>query len=110
VLLLQTTVREALVVSATLRLYEGREKHLLEAFVDDVLELVELTPNRDTLVGWGHRCRGKVVGQGQCWGQSGTVGGQGDVLELVELTPNRDILVGGGQGTVGDSRQGTAVG
>ncbi|KAF6262509.1 ATP-binding cassette transporter [Scenedesmus sp. NREL 46B-D3] len=53
----RTTVREALVVSATLRLYEGRERHLLEAFVDDVLELVELAPNRNTLVGmpgeWG---------------------------------------------------------
>uniref|UniRef100_A0A383WGZ5 ABC transporter domain-containing protein n=1 Tax=Tetradesmus obliquus TaxID=3088 RepID=A0A383WGZ5_TETOB len=53
----RTTVREALVVSATLRLYDGRERHLLEAFVDDVLQLVELGPNRDTLVGvpgeWG---------------------------------------------------------
>jgi hypothetical protein len=52
-------VREALVVSATLRLYEGREKHLLEAFVDDVLQLVELSPNRDTLV----RAHGSLLWQ-----------------------------------------------
>jgi hypothetical protein len=43
-------VREALVVSAVLRLYEGRARHLLQAFVDDVLQLVELTPNRDMMV------------------------------------------------------------
>jgi hypothetical protein len=43
-------VREALVVSAVLRLYEGRQRDLLQAFVDDVLQLVELTPNRDMMV------------------------------------------------------------
>jgi len=48
----QTTVREALVVSATLRLYDTREKELIESFVDDVMELVELQPNRDALVSW----------------------------------------------------------
>lgn len=37
-------------VSATLRLYDTREKHLIESFVDDVMELVELVPNKDALV------------------------------------------------------------
>lgn len=51
---LQTTVREALVVSATLRLYDTRDKHTIESFVDDVLDLVELQPNKEALVGgWG---------------------------------------------------------
>jgi hypothetical protein len=48
--LLQTTVREALVVSATLRLWETRDKALVEAFVDEVLQLVELDSSRDALV------------------------------------------------------------
>jgi hypothetical protein len=48
--LLQTTVREALVVSATLRLWETRDKALVEAFVDEVLQLVELDSTRDALV------------------------------------------------------------
>lgn len=43
-------MREALVVSATLRLYDTREKDLIESFVDDVLDLVELQPNKDALV------------------------------------------------------------
>jgi hypothetical protein len=43
-------VREALVVSATLRLYEGRDKALIESFVDEVLQLVELDSTRDALV------------------------------------------------------------
>eukprot|EP00879_Flechtneria_rotunda_P006755 GHRR01007099.1.p1 GENE.GHRR01007099.1~~GHRR01007099.1.p1 ORF type:complete len:1177 (+),score=387.98 GHRR01007099.1:1343-4873(+) len=53
----RTTVREALVVSAMLRLYDTQNKHMVEAFVDEVMELVELIPNRDALVGmpgdWG---------------------------------------------------------
>jgi hypothetical protein len=47
---LQTTVREALVVSATLRLWETRDKALVESFVDEVLQLVELDSTRDALV------------------------------------------------------------
>lgn len=50
---LQTTVREALVNSAMLRLYHTRERGLIESFVDDVMQLVELTPNRDALVRQG---------------------------------------------------------
>ncbi|KAF6261001.1 ATP-binding cassette transporter [Scenedesmus sp. NREL 46B-D3] len=53
----RTTVREALVVSATLRLWETRDKALVESFVDEVLQLVELDSTRDALVGepgeWG---------------------------------------------------------
>eukprot|EP00878_Enallax_costatus_P036482 GHUV01040973.1.p1 GENE.GHUV01040973.1~~GHUV01040973.1.p1 ORF type:complete len:312 (+),score=73.72 GHUV01040973.1:315-1250(+) len=53
----RTTVREALQYSAMLRLYATREKALIDSFVDDVMDLVELTPNRDALVGmpgeWG---------------------------------------------------------
>jgi hypothetical protein len=48
--LLQTTVREALVVSATLRLWETRDKALVDSFVDEVLQLVELDSTRDALV------------------------------------------------------------
>lgn len=36
--------------SCPLRLYDTRDKELIESFVDDVLELVELGPNRDALV------------------------------------------------------------
>jgi hypothetical protein len=50
---LQTTVREALVVSATLRLYDTRDTAMIESFVDDVVDLVELQPNKDALVGAG---------------------------------------------------------
>jgi len=32
------------------RLYDTREKELIESFVDDVMELVELEPNKDALV------------------------------------------------------------
>lgn len=32
------------------RLYDTRDKALIEEFVDDVMELVELQPNRDALV------------------------------------------------------------
>jgi hypothetical protein len=35
------------------RLYDTREKGLIDEFVDDVLELVELEPNRDALVSCG---------------------------------------------------------
>lgn len=36
------------------RLYDTREKHLIESFVDDVLELVELQPNKNALVRHTH--------------------------------------------------------
>lgn len=35
---------------ATCRLYDTRDKAVIEEFVDDVLDLVELGPNRDALV------------------------------------------------------------
>jgi hypothetical protein len=34
------------------RLYDTRDKHLIEAYVDDVMDLVELQPNKDALVSW----------------------------------------------------------
>lgn len=43
-------MREALVVSATLRLWETRDKALIESFVDEVLQLVELDSTRNALV------------------------------------------------------------
>lgn len=49
--LLQTTVREALLFSCTLRLYGERSKESLEEFVDDIMQLVELQPLRNALVG-----------------------------------------------------------
>jgi hypothetical protein len=39
-----------LVLFLSCRLYDTREKGLIDEFVDDVLELVELEPNRDALV------------------------------------------------------------
>lgn len=36
------------------RLYDTREKHLIESFVDDVLDLVELQPNKNALVRHTH--------------------------------------------------------
>jgi hypothetical protein len=32
------------------RLYDTREKHLIQSFVDDVMDLVELQPNKEALV------------------------------------------------------------
>lgn len=61
VLFVQTTVREALQYSAVLRLYGTRDKARIEAFVDEVMGLVELTPNRDALV------REKVLGSNLYW-------------------------------------------
>lgn len=37
-------------VSATLRLWETRDKALIESFVDEVLQLVELDSTRNALV------------------------------------------------------------
>ena len=45
----QTTVREALLFSAQLRT-QGETKEVITAFVDEVMDLVELTPLRDGLV------------------------------------------------------------
>ncbi|KAL3144459.1 hypothetical protein ABBQ32_004202 [Trebouxia sp. C0010 RCD-2024] len=46
----QTTVREALLFSARLRT-RGETNEVITAFVDEVMDLVELTPLRDGLVG-----------------------------------------------------------
>ena len=45
----QTTVREALLFSARLRT-RGETNEVITAFVDEVMDLVELTPLRDGLV------------------------------------------------------------
>lgn len=45
----QTTVREALLFSAQLRT-RGETTEVITAFVDEVMDLVELTPLRDGLV------------------------------------------------------------
>ena len=45
----QTTVREALLFSAKLRT-RGETNEVITAFVDEVMDLVELTPLRDGLV------------------------------------------------------------
>ncbi|MCO5595690.1 hypothetical protein L7F22_049735 [Adiantum nelumboides] len=45
------TVKESLVYSAWLRLPSEIDKHTKEMFVDEVMELVELTPIADALVG-----------------------------------------------------------
>lgn len=45
----QTTVREALLFSARLRT-RGETNEVISAFVDEVMDLVELTPLRDGLV------------------------------------------------------------
>ena len=45
----QTTVREALLFSAQLRT-RGETNEVITAFVDEVMDLVELTPLRDGLV------------------------------------------------------------
>ena len=45
----QTTVREALLFSAQLRT-QGETTEVITAFVDEVMDLVELTPLRDGLV------------------------------------------------------------
>ncbi len=47
----QTTVREALVISAVLRLTHTRDRGLIEAFADEVMALTELGAQRDALVG-----------------------------------------------------------
>ena len=44
------------------RLYDTREHSLIESFVDDVMELVELEPNKDALVGSAaHSCWHKLA-------------------------------------------------
>ena len=48
-------MREALLISAVLRLYHTRDQTLINAFVDNVLDMVELTPIRDALVSGGLR-------------------------------------------------------
>ena len=45
-----TTVQEALAFSAALRIADAT-KDVLSAFVDEIMELVELTPLRDLVVG-----------------------------------------------------------
>lgn len=51
----QTTVREALLFSAQLRT-QGETSEVITAFVDEVMDLVELTPLRDGLVGPPTHC------------------------------------------------------
>ena len=51
----QTTVREALLFSAQLRT-QGETSEVITAFVDEVMDLVELTPLRDGLVGLPTHC------------------------------------------------------
>lgn len=54
----QTTVREALLFSAKLRT-QGETDEVITAFVDEVMDLVELTPLRDGLVSFFWRlCHG----------------------------------------------------
>ena len=51
----QTTVREALLFSARLRT-RGETNEVISAFVDEVMDLVELTPLRDGLVSASAPC------------------------------------------------------
>ncbi len=48
----QTTVREALIFSASLRLtVDNLDKKTINAFVDEIMDIVELTPLKGALVG-----------------------------------------------------------
>lgn len=49
--MLQTTVREAIELSAVLRLQHTRDQATIQSFVDSVMALVELTTQKDSLVG-----------------------------------------------------------
>lgn len=53
----------------TARLYDTREKELIESFVDDVMELVELEPNKDALVRLvaTTTCTDHASWPGSCW-------------------------------------------
>ena len=52
-----TTIAEALLFSASLRLPGDLSKDKVKAFVDEIMEVVELTPLKNALVGLpgGHR-------------------------------------------------------